>query len=92
MTFCIITLFCLYFIWIAHGVPIHTKISRPVVHADEKKSLQQGINPELRGGGLEGDMIFPKNSTRGVAMYGGGRWPGGIIPYNISAITGKYAL
>jgi hypothetical protein len=74
---------------------VRTKISRPVVHVDKKEFVHQGINPQLTGGGLEGDMLFPKDfnpksATRGVAIYGDSRWPNGIIPYDISAITGKY--
>lgn len=51
-------------------------------------------NAQLVGGGVEGDMIFPpgvnpKSSTRGVAIYGNRQWPNGVIPYDISAITGN---
>jgi len=47
----------------------------------------------LHGGGVEGDMLFPpgfdpKSSARGVAIYGNQQWPGGVIPYDMSAITG----
>lgn len=50
------------------------------------------------GGGHEGDMIFPKgfnltslSDARGVAISGPRRWPNGIVPYDISAITCKYS-
>lgn len=49
------------------------------------------------GDGFEGDMIFPQgfdprspNKAKGVAKYGNVRWPYGIIPYDISAISCKY--
>jgi hypothetical protein len=50
------------------------------------------MNAQLLGGGVEGDMLFPdgfdpKDSTRGVAIYGNMKWPNGVIPYDISAIT-----
>ncbi|CAF0729251.1 unnamed protein product [Adineta steineri] len=52
--------------------------------------LPVNINPELNGGGFEGDILFPPNSdtSRGAAFYGNyRRWPNKIIPYDISAIT-----
>lgn len=49
------------------------------------------------GGGFEGDMIFPDgfnplspHKAKGVARFGPRRWPNGIIPYDISAISCKY--
>lgn len=49
----------------------------------------------MRGGGFEGDMVFPKgfnpkNSARGVAIFGNKQWPDSVIPYDLSAITGEY--
>jgi hypothetical protein len=44
------------------------------------------------GGGYQGDMLLPPKSasTRGAAFNGEiRRWPNRIIPYDISAITGK---
>ncbi|CAF0981074.1 unnamed protein product [Rotaria magnacalcarata] len=53
-----------------------------------------GINYELLGGGIEGDMILPDGfdpkrefDGKGVAIFGPRRWPNNIIPYDISAIT-----
>ncbi len=55
----------------------------------------RGLQSQLHGGGVEGDMIFPKgfdpkSSTRGAAIYGNKQWPNNIIPCDLSAITGKY--
>lgn len=52
------------------------------------------VNAQLNGGGVEGDMIFapgsnPMSSTRGVAKFGNRQWPNGIVPYDMSAITGR---
>jgi hypothetical protein len=71
------------------------KISPPAPLADRVKSIHHGTNPQLLGGGIEGDMLFPKgfnpkSTTRGVAIFGNKRWPNGIIPYDISAITSAY--
>ncbi len=58
------------------------------------KSAPEGVNPQLLGGGFEGDMILPKgfnpkSLTRGTAAFGNITWPNGVIPYDISAITGE---
>ncbi|CAF1480147.1 unnamed protein product [Adineta steineri] len=49
------------------------------------------ISPEELGGGYGGDMLFPnlpsKSMNRGVAYDEVNKWPSGIIPYDISAIT-----
>jgi hypothetical protein len=92
MTASIFALFSLCLALTVHGIPVRVKISPPAPHVDEIKPVHQGANPQQRGGGLEGDMIFPKgynpkSSTRGVAIYGNNQWPNGIIPYDISAIT-----
>lgn len=76
---------CLAFI--AHGIPVRVKILSPAPHVDEIKPVHRRIDPKLLGGGVEGDMIFPKSSTRGVAIFGNRQWPGNVIPYDISAIT-----
>ena len=51
----------------------------------------------MAGDGFEGDMLFPKgfdprspSKAKGVAKYGNIRWPNGVIPYDISAISCKY--
>jgi hypothetical protein len=52
--------------------------------------LLKDENPELQGGGFEGDMHFPPDfdPSRGVGINGAARrWPSKIIPYDISAIT-----
>lgn len=49
---------------------------------------------EIVGGGYQGDMLFPQKSgtTRGVGSIGAPRrWPNRIIPYDISAISGKFS-
>jgi hypothetical protein len=88
----IFALLSLCLVFIAHGIPVHKKISPPAPHADRVKSMHHGTNPQQLGGGIEGDMIFPKgfdpkSTTRGVAIFGNKQWPNGIIPYDISAIT-----
>ena len=62
--------------------------------ADKIEPAYEGTNPQLLGGGFEGDMIFPDgfnptDSARGVAISGNRKWPNGIIPYDISAITSE---
>ena len=52
-----------------------------------------GLEAQLHGGGVEGDMLFapgadPKSSARGVGINGNSKWPNGEIPYDLSAITG----
>lgn len=74
-----------------YGLPVDVVISPP--QPNENEPTQKGMNPQLFGGGFEGDMIFPvgvdptKESARGVAIYGNMKWPQGIIPYDMSAIT-----
>ncbi len=66
----------------------------PELNGKENKSLLNIFSSysEDLGGGFEGDMLLPpKTSTRGVAINGAiRRWPNGIIPYDISAITSKF--
>jgi hypothetical protein len=88
----IFALLSLCLVFIAHGKPVHKKISQPAPHADRLQFVHQGTIPQQLGGGIEGDMIFPKgfdpkSTTRGVAIFGNKQWPNGIIPYDISAIT-----
>ncbi|CAF5027907.1 unnamed protein product, partial [Rotaria sp. Silwood1] len=51
------------------------------------------VNPELLGGGFEGDMIFPPgfdplHPNRGVGINGQiRRWPSKTVAYDISAIS-----
>jgi len=73
------------------------QISPPQPNASEYEPVQRGINPQTLGGGLEGDMLFPDgfdptDSARGVAIYGNMKWPNGIIPYDISAITSEFPI
>lgn len=87
VTIAIVSL-CLAFI--AHAVPVNVMIPEP--EAQQPDFTSQGSEAQTRGGGFEGDMIFPKgfnpkNSARGVAIYGNRQWPGNTIPYDLSAIT-----
>jgi hypothetical protein len=75
-----------------YGLPVDVIISAPEPSTSENEPAQRGINPALLGGGVEGDMIFPdgfdpKDSSRGVAIFGNMKWPNGVIPYDISAIS-----
>jgi hypothetical protein len=75
-----------------YGIPVSVRISPPGPQATEDQGEFQGTNPQMLGGGMEGDMIFakgvnPKSSTRGVAIFGNMKWPNNVIPYDISAIT-----
>jgi len=88
----VFALLSLCLVFFAHGIPVSVKIAPPVLPADEIEPVNQGINPQLLGGGLEGDMIFPKgfspkSSTRGVAIIGNKQWPNNVIPYDMSEIT-----
>lgn len=72
----VIAFLSLYFIFITDGIP---------------------VKPNSNGKLVEGDMIFPpgfnpKSSTRGVGFFGDRKWPNGIVPYDISAITGEYSI
>lgn len=92
MTACTFALFSLCLVFIAYGLPVNVQISRPAPRANRVKSMYRGPNPQMLGGGMEGDMIFPngfnpKSNTRGVAIFGNAQWPNGVIPYDISAIT-----
>jgi hypothetical protein len=75
-----------------YGIPVTVDISPPEPQTTENQGEFQGTNPQMLGGGMEGDMIFakginPKSSTRGVAIFGNMKWPNNVIPYDISAIT-----
>jgi len=75
-----------------YGLPVDVKISPPQPQALENKPPSNGVDPRLYAGGQEGDMLFPegvdpKDAARGVAIFGNMKWPNGIIPYDISAIT-----
>ncbi len=70
------------------------KISPPKSDEHSIESVPEGANPQMLGGGFEGDMFLPKGfdptgRTRGTAKFGNVKWPSGIIPYDISAITGE---
>ncbi len=70
------------------------KINLPKPNKHHIKPAREGVNPQLLGGGFEGDMILPKgfnpkSLTRGTARFGNITWPNGVIPYDISAITGE---
>lgn len=74
------------------GLPLDVNIPPPEADANGNEPAQRGVNPQLLGGGFEGDMIFPDgfdptDASRGVAIYGNMKWPNGIIPYDMSAIT-----
>jgi hypothetical protein len=75
-----------------YGLPVDVIISAPEPSTSENEPAQRGVNPVLLGGGFEGDMIFPDgfdptDSSRGVAIFGNRKWPNGVIPYDISAIS-----
>jgi len=82
---------CLTFI--VHGMPVDVEIAPPQPLANEDEPIGSGINLAEFGGGVEGDMIFPdgfnpKILSRGVGILGDAlKWPTGMIPYDISAIT-----
>jgi hypothetical protein len=88
----IVALVCLCLAFIAHAKPVKDKLPllthRPAVVHEASRGLQS----QLHGGGVEGDMVFPKgfdpkSSTRGAAIYGNKKWPNNIIPCDLSAIT-----
>jgi len=92
MTASIFALLGLCLALITHGIPVQVKIAPPAPHLDEVESVHQGTNRQLLGGGIEGDMLFPKgvnpkSNVRGVAVFGNRQWPNGIVPYDMSAIT-----
>jgi hypothetical protein len=77
---------------IAHGAPVDVNVVRPVPDKQKTEHMLQGSISQLLGGGVEGDMIFPKDfnpksSARGLAIYKNMKWPNGIIPYDITDIT-----
>jgi astacin len=89
IVFALISL-CLAFT--VYGIPVSVKISPPEPQTTQNEDQFEGTNPQMLGGGLEGDMIFakginPKSLTRGVAIFGNMKWPNNVIPYDISAIT-----
>ncbi|CAF0985187.1 unnamed protein product [Rotaria sordida] len=75
------TIFLSSLVLIAYGLPV--EIAKPT----------KQVNPELLGGGFEGDMILPPgfdplHPNRGVSINGQiRRWPNKIVPYDISAIS-----
>lgn len=76
----------------ALGIPIDVVVYPPKSNAHHIKPVREGVNPQLLGGGMEGDMFLPedfnpKSQTRGTAKFGNIKWPNGVIPYDISAIT-----
>ncbi|CAF1486185.1 unnamed protein product [Adineta steineri] len=75
-----------YLILMVHGIPI---VPPPKALASSIHHTR--ISPEELGGGYGGDMLFPnlpsKSMNRGVAYAEVNKWPSGIIPYNMSAIT-----
>ncbi|UJR17169.1 hypothetical protein I4U23_004065 [Adineta vaga] len=68
------------------GIPIS-----PPVKYSSSSTNKKNINPEEIGNGFGDDMLFPmplnSMSYRGVAYNQVNKWPNGIIPYDISAIT-----
>jgi len=93
MTGIVFGLVALCLAFVAHGMPVEVLIAPPQPQLGEDDSMNTGPNAQLLGGGFQGDMLFPEgfdptNPGRGVAIYGDNyRWPNGIIPYDISAIT-----
>jgi hypothetical protein len=86
MTINIVVFLGSYLIFMVHGIPI-TAPSK-----DLPSSIHHArISLEELGGGYGGDMLFPnlpsKSMSRGVAYNQVNKWPSGIIPYDISAIT-----
>ncbi|CAF1543449.1 unnamed protein product [Adineta steineri] len=75
-----------YLILMVHGIPI---VPPPKALASSIHHTR--ISPEVLGGGYGGDMLFPnlpsKSMNRGVAYAEVNKWPSGIIPYDMSAIT-----
>lgn len=76
-----------------HAVPVDVLVSPPATTNTEGPAPEGPDNPQFNAGGFEGDIILPEGyylveSSRGVAIYGSRQWPGGIIPYDMSAITG----
>jgi len=92
MSASIFALLSLCLVFSALGIPIDVQIYLPKPDEHHVKPVSEGVNPQLLGGGLEGDMILPKgfnpkSLTRGTAKFGDITWPNNIIPYDISAIT-----
>jgi hypothetical protein len=92
MSASIFALLSLCLVFSALGIPINVKINLPKPDKHHIKPAREGVNPQLLGGGFEGDMILPKglnpkSLTRGTAAFGNIKWPNGVIPYDISAIT-----
>jgi len=89
----VVGLFTLCLAFIVHGNPVHVMIAPPQPSANGEEPMPSGINAKLLGGGFQGDMLFPDglepvDTGRGVAIYSNNyRWPNGVIPYDISAIT-----
>jgi len=92
MTACMFALFSLCLVFSAFGIPIDVNIHPPKSDEHHIESVLKGVNPQLLGGGFEGDMFLPKGfdptgRTRGTAKFGNIQWPNGVIPYDMSAIT-----
>jgi len=92
MVACVFALVTLCLAFSALGIPIDVEIYLPKAGEHDIKYVPEDVNPQLLGGGFEGDMILPigfdpKSQTRGTAKFGAITWPNGIIPYDLSAIT-----
>lgn len=88
----IVALICLCLALFAHAKPVKDNLPTLKHLPETVHESLRGLESQLHGGGIEGDMIFPpgfdpKTSTRGVAIYGNKQWPGNVIPYDMSAIT-----
>ena len=75
-------------------MPVNVLIPVPVTTTTSVSAPEGAGNPQYTAGGFEGDMILPEgyelvDSGRGVAIYGSRQWPSGVIPYDMSAITGN---
>lgn len=60
-----------------------------VAEYNPKKDLE---NPEEMGNYAEGDMVMPEVHGRSVIAWQSSRWPGSIIPYEISGNFGKVTV
>jgi hypothetical protein len=92
MSACVFALLSLCLVFSAFGIPIDVQIQPPKADEHHIKPAAESLNLLMLGGGEEGDMHLPKGfdptgRTRGVAKFGNIKWPNGVIPYDISAIT-----
>lgn len=67
------------------GVPSN-KTGQLVASYDPNTSA---LNPEELGEYLEGDMLMPPDMGRNGLIASSSRWPGGIVPFEISGYFGK---